>query len=288
MDYAQRDTGGGYAEGVPCWVDAMLPDVEGGKRFYGELFGWTFDAGAGAPGAAYGHYAQAYRDGLPVAALAPKADGRMPTVWTVYLASPDAAALAGRIKGAGGSMITDVMSVGPFGSMGLAADPEGAVFGLWQGGTHHGFGKQREPGSYCWTEVYARDKDLVDPFYEQVFGYGGLDLDLDGEDFRIWSPAGAEPGPDTAIGGRGLLPGPTSATPSSAAPAPAAPVSDRYVPARMPAHFLVYFSVADTDASAATVTRLGGRVQAPPTDTPYGRIAVFTDNQGATFAVLQG
>ena len=34
-----------YGEGVPCWVDAQLPDVEAGKRFYGELFGWTFGEG---------------------------------------------------------------------------------------------------------------------------------------------------------------------------------------------------------------------------------------------------
>ncbi|MEU7583827.1 VOC family protein [Streptomyces sp. NPDC041068] len=264
MDYAERDTGGAFAEGVPCWVDAMLPDVEGGKRFYGALFGWTFDEGAGPE---YGRYAQAYSDGLPVAALAPKADGRMPTVWTVYLATPDAAALAGRIKGAGGSMIMEVMPVGPFGAMALAADPEGAVFGLWQGGTHPGFGKQQRPGSFCWAEVYSRDKSVVDPFYEGVFGYGGLDLDIGGESFRIWSPAGAVPGTDTAIGGRAL-------------------VGDS-VPAEMPAHFLVYFNVTDADATAEAATRLGGRVQAPPVDTPYGRFVVLTDNQGARFAVLQ-
>ena len=34
-----------FAEGVPCWADAMLSDVEAGKRFYGELFGWTFGEG---------------------------------------------------------------------------------------------------------------------------------------------------------------------------------------------------------------------------------------------------
>ncbi|MFD4631279.1 VOC family protein [Streptomyces sp. NPDC058284] len=277
MDYAERDTGGGYAEGVPCWADAMLPDVAGGKRFYGELFGWTFDEGAGPE---YGHYTQAYSEGLPVAALAPKADGRMPTVWTVYLATPDAAALAERVRDAGGSMIREPVRVDPAGTMGLAADPEGAVFGLWQAGTHQGFGKQRQPGSYCWTEVYSRDGDVVDPFYESVFGYGsteldlgpgldlGLDRDLGGADFRAWSPAGAEPGPDTAVGGRALLTGSPSA-------------------ARMPPHFLVYFQVTDTDAAAATTTRLGGRVQAPPADSPYGRIAVLTDNQGAMFAVLQ-
>ncbi|MEV5979064.1 VOC family protein [Streptomyces sp. NPDC052114] len=264
MDNAVRDPRGGYAEGVPCWVDAMLPDVEGGKRFYGELFGWTFGE---AVGQEYGHHVMAYRDGLPVAALAPKTDGRMPTVWTVYLATPDAAALAGRIKEAGGSMVMQAIPVGSFGTAGLAADPEGAVFGLWQGSAHQGFGLRRRPGSFCWTEVYSRDKDLVDPFYEGVFGYGGSDLDLGGEEFRTWSPAGTEPGPDTAIGGRGLVTG--------------------SFPAEMPAHFLVYFSVADADATAAAATRLGGRVHAPPFDIPYGRIAVLTDNQGATFAVLQ-
>ena len=35
------------------------------------------------------------------------------------------------------------------------------------------------------------------------------------------------------------------------------------------------------------VTRLGGRVQVPPFDTSYGNVAVVTDNQGASFALLQ-
>ncbi|MEV0120812.1 VOC family protein [Streptomyces sp. NPDC050703] len=275
MDYAERDTGDEYGEGVPCWADAMLPDVEGGKRFYGELFGWTFDEGAGPE---YGHYAQASLGGRAVAALAPKADGRMPTVWTVYLATPDAAALAGRIKAAGGSMVTEAMTVGPFGTMGLAADPEGAVFGLWQAGTHRGFGLTQAPGAFCWTEVYSRDKDRVDPFYEGVFGYRGHDLDLDGVAFRTWSPAGAEPGPDTAVGGRQLFP---------AADAVGARSADGYSTPEMPPHFLVYFTVADADATTATATRLGGRALMPPTDIPYGRMAVIRDNQGAVFAVLQ-
>ncbi|WP_030786149.1 VOC family protein [Streptomyces sp. NRRL S-920] len=268
MDYAEQDTAGGYAEGVPCWVDAMLPDVEGGKRFYGELFGWTFGED---PGPEYGHYAQAYSEGLPVAALAPKADGRMPTVWTVYLATPDAAALAGRVKRAGGSMVREVLPVGPFGTMGLAADPEGAVFGLWQGGTHQGFGRSRRPGTYCWSEVYSRNKDLVDPFYETLFGYGVHDLDLDGIDFRTWSPPGAPAGPGTAIGGRSVM----------------SPATDGYSRPETHPHFLVYFQVTDADATAAAVVRLGGRVQLAPHDIPYGRVAVLRDNQGATFAVLQ-
>ncbi|MER5889558.1 VOC family protein [Streptomyces sp. NPDC001941] len=252
-----------FTEGVPCWVDAQLPDLAAGKRFYGELFGWTFGEDGGE---AYGHYTNAYGEGRRVAALVPKRDGRMPTVWTVYLATPDARAAAARIRAAGGQLVTEPFPVEPFGTMALAADPGGAVFGLWQASGHTGFEKQGAPGSYCWTEVYTRDKERVDAFYSTVFGYGTRDLDDPEVDFRIWSPAGTEAGEDTAIGGRSVL-------------------TDAF-PAELPGHFLVYFAVADCDAAAATVTRLGGRVTAPPFDTPYGRMAVLTDNQGAAFAVL--
>lgn len=71
-----------FPEGTPCWVDAALPDVEAGKRFYGELFGWTFREGDGPQ-------ADAFSEGKLVAALVPKTDGRMPTVWGVYFATAD-------------------------------------------------------------------------------------------------------------------------------------------------------------------------------------------------------
>ncbi|MFG3498042.1 VOC family protein [Streptomyces sp. NPDC047928] len=250
-------------EGTPCWADVLLPDLEAGKRFYGELFGWTFtDEG----GDAYGHYTTALSDGQRVAGLAPKRDGRMPTAWGVHFATSDAVAVSARIRDAGGQLITEPVRVGPFGIMALAVDPGGAVFGLWQGDQRPGFEKQGSPGSFCWTEVYTREKEAVDAFYEAVFGFQGKDLDDPSIDFRVWSPAGTTPGDDTAIGGRSVI-------------------TDAF-PAEMPAHFLVYFAVEDCDGTAATATRLGGRVTEPPFDTPYGRIALLADNQGAVFAVL--
>jgi predicted enzyme related to lactoylglutathione lyase len=62
-------------------------------------------------------------------------------------------------------------------------------------------------------------------------------------------------------------------------------LSDR--PAEMPPHFLVHFAVADVETALAKVNRLGGRVQAPPFDASYGRVTVVTDDQGASFALLQ-
>ncbi|WP_031186941.1 hypothetical protein, partial [Streptomyces sp. NRRL S-1896] len=67
----------------------------------------------------------------------------------------------------------------------LAADPEGAVFGLWQPGEREGFEKQNDPGSFCWTEVYTRQPDRVDPFYEKVFGFRAADPDEAGHDVLV-------------------------------------------------------------------------------------------------------
>ncbi|WP_326744871.1 VOC family protein [Streptomyces sp. NBC_00121] len=299
-----------FAHSAPCWVDVQLPDLEAGKRFYGELFGWTFRAGEEVDRG--GPCVDALSGGKLVAALAAKQDGRMPTAWGVYFATDDIVATVTRIRQAGGQVITEPVRVGGAGVLAQAADPGGAVFGVWQAGDRGGFQKQNEPGSFCWTEVYTRQKDRVDAFYEKVFGFRGTDLgavgkresgrgesgtgesrkggsetsgsdtagseapesgisgsgaDVPGVDFRMWSPAGTEPGPDTAIGGRSVI---TEA-----------------FPAEMPSYFLNYFAVADCDATAETGVHLGGRVSVPPFDIPYGRMAVLHDNQGAEFAVLQ-
>ncbi|MCX4762942.1 VOC family protein [Streptomyces sp. NBC_01275] len=233
---------GGVEEGVPCWVDAQLPDVDAGRRFYGELFGWTFEA-------AHGSSVWGLLDGAPVAALAHKTDGRMPTVWTVYFATPDVTATARRIQAAGGQVVMAPLPVDGQGVAALAADPEGAVFGLWQPGSHPGFGVRHAPGAFAWAQLYARDTDAANTFYGHLFHAA------------LFGP-GAHPD-----FGR-------------------APVADVF-PEMMPPHVLVHFGVEDCEAALGTVSRLGGRLQAGPFTASYGTVAVVTDNQGASFALLQ-
>jgi len=53
----------------------------------------------------------------------------------------------------------------------------------------------------------------------------------------------------------------------------------------VPAAWTLYFAVEDADAVAAAAVEHGGSVVSPPTDTPYGRMAIITGPSGEVFAV---
>jgi len=244
-------------EGTPCWADAMFGDVEGAKDFYGEVLGWTF----GEASSEYGNYTQAYADGKAVAAVVPPMPGQEgQSAWCLYLASDDAAATARRIRDAGGDVLMEPMAVGDFGTMALAREPSGAVFGVWQAGTHEGFEARGVPGAYCWAEVYTREPELADAFFASVFPYRAQRLEDESVDFHLYNL-----GEETVLGRMKMT---------------------EDFPAEVPSYVNVYFTVPDCDAALAKATAKGAIVRFGPMDSPFGRFAVLTDQQGAAFSVI--
>ncbi|MFD7609423.1 VOC family protein [Streptomyces sp. NPDC059828] len=247
-------------EGRPIWADAMFSDLEGAKTFYAEVLGWTF----GESSSEYGNYTQAYANGKAVAAVVPPMPGQEgQSQWCLYLASPDAAATAEKIRQNGGTVLMEPMQVGEFGTMCLAQDPGGVTFGVWQPGTHTGFETATtEPGSYCWAEVFTREPDKADGFFPAVFGYGVKTMQDDQIDYKIYGL-----GEDTPVLGRMKM-------------------TDEEFPPEVPSYIQVYFTVPDCDAAVATAQKLGGRVVFGPMSMPFGRFAALVDPQGAAVAVI--
>ncbi|MEO3765714.1 VOC family protein [Streptomyces sp. B8F3] len=255
-----------FAEGSPCWADAALPDLRAGERFYGELFGWTFtEGGEGtdrSPG--FPRHSRAYLGDKPIAALVAKRDGRMPTAWGIHLATPDLAGTVEKVRRAGGTVLTEPAATSEAGSSATVADPDGAVFAVWQAGERRGFGVTDVPGSFCWTEVYVRNAEAADAFYPAVFGYELQAPPFDAGDFKAWTL----PDSGRQVAGRAI-------------------VGD-VLPREMPPHFLVYFRVADVGDALRTVRLGGGRVLVDRQEIPGATFAVVVDNQGAAFAVMDG
>ncbi|MFJ4837265.1 VOC family protein [Streptomyces sp. NPDC088746] len=245
------------SEGTPCWADGTFGDLEGAKRFYGELLGWTYTASMPE----YGGYTQAHVDGRAVAALSPPVPGQeAPNAWCLYLASPDAAATTAKIREHGGQVLVEPMQVGDFGTMVLATDPGGAAFGVWQAGTHEGFQARVVPGAFAWAEIYTREPAKADSFFRSVFGYGVKHLDDDAIDFALYD-LGADP-----VLGRMKM--------------------GEEFPPQVPAHLNVYFGVADCDAAVEKAKSLGAELRLGPMTIPFGRFASLTDPQGAVFSLF--
>ncbi|MFE2586629.1 VOC family protein [Streptomyces sp. NPDC059378] len=244
-------------EGTPCWADAMFSDVEGAKTFYGDVLGWTF----GESSSEYGNYTQAYANGKAVAAVVPPMPGQEgQSQWCLYFASPDAAATAARIRENGGEVLMEPMQVGEFGTMCLAREPGGAVFGVWQGGVHTGFEATAEPGAYCWAEVFTREPAKTDAFLPAVFDYTAKQLEDDAVDFRMF-----DLGDQTVLGRMKM--------------------TDDFPP-EVPSYINVYFTVADCDEAVAKATKHGAVLRFGPMDSPFGRFAALSDPQGANFSVI--
>ncbi|MFG2993674.1 VOC family protein [Streptomyces sp. NPDC048257] len=254
-----------FSEGAPCWVDAMFTDVEGAKTFYADVLGWTF----GEASTEYGNYTQAYSDGKAVAAVVPPMPGTdAPSQWCLYFASPDAAATAEKVTANGGEVLMGPMQVGAFGTMLIAKEPSGAVFGVWQPGEHKGFEKMGEPGSYAWAEVFTREPAKADAFLPKVFPYGAQQMDAGddpeaaGMDFKVFSVGS---GGNPVLGRMNM--------------------GDEFPP-EIPSYVQIYFGVPDCDEAVSKTQKHGGKLHFGPMDSPFGRFAAVTDPQGAAFAVI--
>lgn len=250
-----RDTP--WPPGTPCWVDLMTPDQPAARAFYSALFGWAVDVGPEETG----HYGMAALDGRSVAGIGGMMGMEHPPVWNTYLAVADADATAERVEAAGGAVVAPPTDVMDFGRMAFVSAPGGGVFGLWQAGTHLGAGLVNEPGSVSWNEFMTRDYAGAKAFLAAVFGCTFTDIGGDAFDYSTIEVDG------TTVGGVGTLP--------------------PDVPELVPPHWRVYFAVADCDQAVARVAELGGAVQRPPMDMPYGRHADVADPQGAMFSLIR-
>jgi len=249
-----------WPAGVPCWADLTAPDVDAAKAFYAEVLGWDFQQF----GEEYGGYAIAQVRGSAAAGIGPHQSGT-PSAWTMYFAADDVDATAAAISANGGTLLLAPGDVGPLGRMCIAADPSGAVFGVWQAGLHIGAGIVNEPGGLSWEDLRSTDPDAARAFYRAVFGFATAPLAMAGPDYQTFHSAEGEP----PLGGMGAMMGGLEGIDG------------------LPSHWLVYFSVADAAASAEAAVKWGGGVVAQPFQTPFGVMAGITDPGGALFWVVQ-
>jgi uncharacterized protein len=247
-----------YAPGTPIWVDLGSPDLGASTRFYTQLFGWQAeDLGEQA-----GHYTMFRQNGKSVAAVGPLMMPNQPTVWSTYISTDNAQETARKVTENGGQVIAPPFQVMDQGTMGVFQDPTGAYFSVWQPAAMQGAELFNTPVSLTWNELATRDMAAATAFYAKVFPWSAKTSDMPGgQQYTEFQLNG-----NSIAGGMPM---------------------GKDMPAEVPPHWLVYFTVANTDDIVKRTQELGGKVMMPPMDIPQGRFAVLTDPLGATFAVIQ-
>lgn len=247
-----------YVSGTPNWVDLQTTDQAAAKQFYSGLFGWDFDdQPIDAANGVY--YSIATLNGLDVGAIAPPdatAVG-VPPHWNSYVSVDDVDAVAAAVAPAGGTVIAPPFDVMDAGRMTVIADPTGAVLLLWQAKNRIGATVVNEPGAFSWSELITPDVPKAAAFYKRVLGWGAE------------THEGGMPYTEFTLDGNSLAGAMNPPMPG------------------IPPMWGIYFATADTDATVAKATALGGAVIAPPMDIEPGRFAVLADAQGAMFNVIK-
>jgi predicted enzyme related to lactoylglutathione lyase len=247
-----------YAPGTPLWVDVSSPDLDRSRAFYKGLFGWTSEVVA-PPEA--GNYTMFFRDGKLVAGGGATMSPDQHPAWSTYVSTSDADASVQAATEAGGQVLMGPMDVMGQGRMAVLRDSAGAHVSIWQPQMHTGAQLVNEPGSFCWNELYTRDMPAAQAFYAKVFGWDAQEDQFDGGAYTVFK-----------VGGRPIAGGLDMSA---------------MLPADVPPHWLVYFTVTNTADAVAKAKELGGTILQEPKDTPMGPIAVIRDPGGAAFAVIQ-
>lgn len=117
--------------GAMCWNELITSDLDKAKKFYEDLFGWTFTKMEGMD------YWVAANNGRVNAGVMPRTEemGDMPSNWSVYFNVADIDEALKKVEENGGKRVTEIMGTMDEGSPGrfaVVADPAGAYLNLIQ------------------------------------------------------------------------------------------------------------------------------------------------------------
>lgn len=252
--------------GMPIWYELLTSDVEGAKRFYGDIVGWTTTVFP-SPGGGM-DYTILNVGETGVGGLAGLPDGA-PTGpgWFAYFHVADVDAKVAENEAAGGKTHMPATDLPGVGRIAMIADPQGIVFYLMAPAPSMGDQQSTSfsanlPGRCSWNELVTTDQTTALPYYSALLGWTSKEAMPMGEmgDYTFLDCG------ETRIGA----------------------MMDRASPDQ-PLKWTFYFAIPDVDAAVDKVKAGGGTVIMGPMDVPGGqRIILAIDPQGASVGFVSG
>jgi predicted enzyme related to lactoylglutathione lyase len=159
---------GTWRTGQFVWRELTTSNVTSARRFYGELFGWSFEE-SDAGGFSYASIKLGERH---IGGIMPieHAMAGAPVCWTPYLSVADVDATLSTFESLGGKAhpARDIPGVGRFA---VAADAGQAVLCLFRSLDGDDPVVQAGPGDFHWETLTSRDVEATIQFYTRAVGW---------------------------------------------------------------------------------------------------------------------
>jgi predicted enzyme related to lactoylglutathione lyase len=244
--------------GKVIFVELITPDIAQAEKFYGGLFGWTFQDQQGFRFP----YAEAFDNGQPVGGLVQRpapSDEHRQSAWLNFVSAPDVDAAVKAATAAGARVLEPPHDLPARGREAVLADPQGAVFAVLSSTSGDPADVLVPTGGWIWSSVAATDSAADADFYKTVFGYEVDPLES-AQHVLLASDGYARASVNV------LPPNHPNAHP----------------------HWLNYVRVNAVGAAVEQAKLLGGRVLAGPwTDRHGGHLAVIADPEGAPLGLME-
>lgn len=116
--------------GIVSWNELASNDVEGSRKFYSEMFGWTVEE-MPMPNGAYNFCKIGDRPTAGMLQMPAEAKGA-PTMWVPYITVTNLKEAVEKATSLGAKVCKDVTAIPEMGSFSIISDPQGATLGLWE------------------------------------------------------------------------------------------------------------------------------------------------------------
>ena len=171
-----------YHPGKIVWHDLVTPDPAAARKFYGELFGWTFRDN--------GNYTEIFNGKKKIGGivqLKPKKGQKTLAAWLESMSVPDVDEAVSYIKSKGGKVVNGPVDMPKRGRGALVQDPSGAYLVVL-----HAYGgdppdEKAQIGEWLWNEMWTMYLETTSWFYK---GLGQYESAMKGPDYVVFISEG--------------------------------------------------------------------------------------------------
>ena len=167
--------------GKIVWHDLLTTDIEASRKFYGGMFGWTFEEvpislGFGKSGnyLLIRHKGELVGGMVDTERLGTKVNNSQ---WVVLMSVDDVDAAAQNVVDAGGEIMTPPTDLNERGRIAVVTDNSGALFAILQTRDGDPIDTSAAFGSFMWDEVWVPDSAAAANFYSSIAPFQPVSLE---------------------------------------------------------------------------------------------------------------